>query len=525
MSPPTKVLKINPELFSFKNNNNSENGSGIGIKSKNTTFKKRVKNSTNANTLRKTLLGKIKEFQKKELYNNNDSINKSIENENNTITDIEKNNSSSIENNRKVDVNEDFDKTISFLKTLSNKKNDNNKNQIIPINISNELKSSSRTNTPKKNIIQNALNINKNNFTMFGNKHSNNHNKHYKGERNKYNKNNISTNLSINNKKTQNYTPISTTQSTPIIHTENQPPINTDILPQIYTQKQVIINENNDDNLIDNNIPFVNLELPKELTDDIYKINNESKLPYYFTKPIIKYNDINTNNELLNNQIFNSNSENFIISDFEKNQDNTFNDNTFNEDTFNENTFNENTKINEINLKHTENKNKQPAYSNLKGGSRPTYKEWHRQTIRKHSTNNIQPKNNVKYENTERYKKLNELKEKYSNSNNKNKTMVKLKKRKIKTIKYNLGKKGKIVSILLKNNETQKRVKHELSILKKKPISEIKQYLRDKNFIKAGSITPNNVLREMYQQTILTGDLINNNNNILLHNFKHNDEL
>ena len=103
------------------------------------------------------------------------------------------------------------------------------------------------------------------------------------------------------------------------------------------------------------------------------------------------------------------------------------------------------------------------------------------------------------------------------------KSILKVKKRKIKTIKYNLGKKGKVVSVLLKNNETQKKVKHELSILKKKPITEIKQYLRDKNFIKAGSITPNNVLREMYQQSILTGDLINNNNNILLHNFQNNE--
>ena len=64
------------------------------------------------------------------------------------------------------------------------------------------------------------------------------------------------------------------------------------------------------------------------------------------------------------------------------------------------------------------------------------------------------------------------------------------KKRKIKTRrirrKITLGKdKGK-VGVLVKNKKTRKNIKNEVNILKKKPISEIKEYLRKHNLMKIG---------------------------------------
>ena len=87
--------------------------------------------------------------------------------------------------------------------------------------------------------------------------------------------------------------------------------------------------------------------------------------------------------------------------------------------------------------------------------------------------------------------------------------------------KYILGKKkgSKQVGILLKNRETQKNVKAEVSSLKNKSIQEIKDYLRKKNLIKLGSESPTDVLRKLYEDSILSGDVENDNSENLLHNF------
>lgn len=87
--------------------------------------------------------------------------------------------------------------------------------------------------------------------------------------------------------------------------------------------------------------------------------------------------------------------------------------------------------------------------------------------------------------------------------------------------KYVLGRKkgSKQVGVLLKNRETQKKVKAEVSSLKSKSIQEIKDYLRKKNLIKLGSESPNDVLRKLYEDSILSGDVENDNSEVLLHNF------
>jgi len=76
-----------------------------------------------------------------------------------------------------------------------------------------------------------------------------------------------------------------------------------------------------------------------------------------------------------------------------------------------------------------------------------------------------------------------------------------------------------MVSVLIKNTDTRRRIKHEISLLRQKAITEVKQYLREKNLLKVGSDAPNDVLRKMYEQAILSGDLNNNNDATLMHNF------
>ena len=87
--------------------------------------------------------------------------------------------------------------------------------------------------------------------------------------------------------------------------------------------------------------------------------------------------------------------------------------------------------------------------------------------------------------------------------------------------KYLLGKlKGKNkISILLKNNKTQKNIKQEIALLRKKDIGFIKNYLYEKNLIKRGSEAPNDILRKMYEDSILSGNITNSNSNNLVFNY------
>ena len=89
------------------------------------------------------------------------------------------------------------------------------------------------------------------------------------------------------------------------------------------------------------------------------------------------------------------------------------------------------------------------------------------------------------------------------------------------TYKYKLGKKkeNKHIGLLIKNRETQKKIKQEVAQLKQQPIQDVKNFLREKNLIKLGSQAPNDVLRKLYEDSVLAGDVTNTNNNNLVYNY------
>lgn len=92
--------------------------------------------------------------------------------------------------------------------------------------------------------------------------------------------------------------------------------------------------------------------------------------------------------------------------------------------------------------------------------------------------------------------------------------------RNTKTLKYRLGKlDNNKVSILIKNRDTRKKVKQELTKLKKTSIIDVKNYLRQHNLIKSGSNAPNDVLRELYEQAMLSGEINNTSKENLIHNY------
>ena len=88
-----------------------------------------------------------------------------------------------------------------------------------------------------------------------------------------------------------------------------------------------------------------------------------------------------------------------------------------------------------------------------------------------------------------------------------------------KTIKLGKIKNKKIISILIPSKNDKLRYDNYRRTLKENNINKIKKYLKKRGLIKAGCIAPKNVIREIYESSILTGDIYNNSKDALIHNF------
>ena len=171
-----------------------------------------------------------------------------------------------------------------------------------------------------------------------------------------------------------------------------------------------------------------------------------------------------------------------------------------------------------------------PPYGCLKGGNKPTYRQYNK-TLKKNKED-IQneykikpPIFNLNTEFEERADKLEKLKDKFKEINQPTKPKkTKIKTRRIRR-KITLGKnrKGGFIGVLVKSKKTRKNVKKEVDVLKHKSIQEVKEYLRKHNLTKIGSNAPDHILRTTYENAYLSGDVNNSNPDILLHNW-HKEE-
>ena len=431
---PTKVLTINPEFFSSKNNHSK-------------TLKKERKQkpiqTKTTNSMRKALLAKIRDYQKKEGEKIDEKYKETVEKDEKDET-----------------FEGEFNKSLNFLQEIANKHREKKKNKtfkqhkiknINHENVNIELPEA-LINIPKKTFEErNSIENNKEFKTDFNNK------------------------VQVENINSNTFNPI---------------------LPQINTQTTII-----DDTV--NFKPLIKNTTQANQTSNIIQeskvtpiINPHNQSPPQQINPLeIKINtEVPQNTQNINIKISENKQKNIVQNLKEKIKLNV------------KNSLNNKIRPPNLHVVNTHNTTIKtpPLYSNLKGGTRPTYRELNK-TYKNHI---IQPKLTI------------------NENKNIKKTIPSRKKitRKIKTIKYNLGKKGKNISVLIKNNNTRKKIKQELSILRKKPILEIKEYLYDKNLIKLGTLAPNDVLREIYQQSILSGDLINENKDNLIHNFLNNKE-
>ncbi len=195
-------------------------------------------------------------------------------------------------------------------------------------------------------------------------------------------------------------------------------------------------------------------------------------------------------------------------------------------------------------LKYHDNK-PDPPYGCLKNASKPTFRQYNK-TLKKQDTNvekiNIEDKPQNTDDNSERKNKLDELKEKFddvvatidldsksqttetpTNTEKKEKRRRKMKKFKTKKIKrkFTLGKslKSRSVGVLINNKNTRKKIKNDHNKLHTKSTTSVKKYLLKHNLMKVGSTCPEEILRVTYENSYLTGDVINKNPDILLHNY------
>lgn len=96
---------------------------------------------------------------------------------------------------------------------------------------------------------------------------------------------------------------------------------------------------------------------------------------------------------------------------------------------------------------------------------------------------------------------------------------MRVKIRKTHKKRYRIGKHDDVVGVLLKNKQTQRHIQSQHLTLRQKSIGEIRKYLYDHHLLKIGSNAPPDVLRRMYEDAILTGDVKNTNDGVMLHNF------
>lgn len=174
-------------------------------------------------------------------------------------------------------------------------------------------------------------------------------------------------------------------------------------------------------------------------------------------------------------------------------------------------------------------------YGILKGGKKPTYRQYIKKNISMKNKHSLKiesiPSKNEEFE--PRKNNLNNFKQEFlikhnvidlSKQNEKQKIISKklpdkyIRRRKTK-ITRKLGKKEGKIGILIKNNKTCKKIEMDQEILKTSSLKDIKHHLRKRGLLKIGSSAPPNILRKIYEDSFLTGEVYNKNTGVLIHNY------
>jgi hypothetical protein len=159
---------------------------------------------------------------------------------------------------------------------------------------------------------------------------------------------------------------------------------------------------------------------------------------------------------------------------------------------------------------------KDKPYGALKGGAKPSYREYFNKTLKRH-IHMQQSHANDGISNSKNNKKKSSKPKHVARK-------IKQVKRKTTVKKYKLGKYGKKISILIKNNKTIKKIQNAQRELKNVPIHDVKNELIKNNLLKLGSTAPSNLLRKIYEDANMTGKVVNVGGDTFMHNYMNGDK-
>ena len=172
-----------------------------------------------------------------------------------------------------------------------------------------------------------------------------------------------------------------------------------------------------------------------------------------------------------------------------------------------------------------------PNYGCLKGGELPTYRTMMNQTRKQFAQSPVLPnivggdqQKIMDNKLNESMKRVNEMKETAIKlqqlKHNSRPKKMKRKKTIRRTYKIGRSKTAPKVSVLVSNKTIRNNISTKSQLIKQTPIDEVKRFLVKRGLIKVGSITPNDVLRKMYESTIMMcGEVHNHNPENLMYNF------
>ena len=168
-----------------------------------------------------------------------------------------------------------------------------------------------------------------------------------------------------------------------------------------------------------------------------------------------------------------------------------------------------------------------PKYGCLKNGNLPTYRDYMNKTRKGYINDDdnvnipIQSNNDIYGGSTNLTQKANIMQQTNEKLKNLKKKRRQYRKKTIKrTFKLGRSRVKPAVSVLITNKTVRNKITESKQKLSQTPIPEMRTYLIKNGFIKIGSITPNDVLRKMYESALLIcGEVKNHNSDTLMYNF------
>lgn len=175
-------------------------------------------------------------------------------------------------------------------------------------------------------------------------------------------------------------------------------------------------------------------------------------------------------------------------------------------------TFNQqlNNLSNIISEQNTQTLQQEPAYGNLKNGTKPTYRMF-QQTPTNHNYNTSNYNTSTNNNNSSSTNNYNS-----STNNNNSSTTISSKPRKYK---IGIDRRSKTAKVVIQGKKSRRKIKKLIKDTKTENITDVKNNLYNNSLIKCGTTAPPDVLREIYKNTKLTGKINNTNGDNLLHNF------